>query len=194
MEKPATTDATLLEPIRKRWSPRAFSEQTVSDEILHEALEAARWAPSCYNEQPWRFLVFDRQSEYRPIVESCLTGGNAWAKAASHLLVIATSTCFSKSQKPNRYAYYDTGAAALSLVLEAQSRGVSAHQMAGFDLVKLEQSLGLPQEADIIAVMALGYASEDTSQLPEHQQEKEQAPRQRKPLAEIVKFNQDWGF
>jgi nitroreductase len=198
MHKPASTEAELIEPIRERWSPRAFdATQNISEAILSEVLEAARWAPSCFNEQPWRFLIFGREDSLRQALVECLNPANHWANEASHLIVVCAIKHFSHNQKPNRYAPYDTGAASLALILQAQSRGLASHQMAGFQREKLETLLQIPaEEVECLSVMALGYECEhkEKSNLSPEQLEKEQAPRQRKQVSEISLSNSIWKF
>ncbi len=181
--------AFLLPEIQERWSPRAFSEKAVSESQLHLLLEAARWAPSCMNEQPWRFLVYTRNNEARTQIESYLGGGNYWAKEASHLIVACAHTRFSGNDAPNRHAYYDTGAAVLSLTLQAQSMGLGVHQMAGFDHEQLAKDLAFPEHAHAVSVIALGYPTDDISSLSEKHQSMEQAPRQRKAIDTLVRQN-----
>lgn len=197
MDKSANTSANLIAPIKERWSPRAFdANKTLEDTDLKEIFEAARWAPSCFNEQPWRFMAFGRDAEQRSVVESALNEGNAWAKEASHLVVIAASTEFGHNGKPNRHAFYDTGAAVISLIYQAQTHGIASHQMAGFNRDQLEKDLHCPDKHEFVAVLALGYECEnkEKSVLNETLLEKEKAPRQRKDLNQIVSFNQGWHF
>ncbi|MGE3727512.1 MAG: nitroreductase family protein [Candidatus Sericytochromatia bacterium] len=197
MNKPAPTPADLIDPIRERWSPRAFDpSQAVAAELLNEVLEAARWAPSCFNEQPWRFLVFGQDDALRPDLEACLNPTNQWACQASHLLVICAMKQFAKNEKDNRHAAYDTGAATLALILQAQSKGLASHQMAGFKREELEALLQIPAQAECLSVMALGYeceAKEEAGLSPEHL-EKEKGPRMRKELAQIASTGQVWSF
>jgi nitroreductase len=181
--------AFLLSEIQERWSPRVFTEETVSESHLHLLLEAARWAPSCMNEQPWRFLVYGRDHETRTQIESYLGGGNYWAKKASHLIVACAHTRFSGSDAPNRHAYYDTGAAVFSLTLQAQSLGISVHQMAGFDHEQLATDLAFPEHAHAVTMVAIGHPSHDISSLSEKHQTMEKAPRQRKTIDSIVRQN-----
>ncbi|MEM7517161.1 MAG: nitroreductase family protein, partial [Planctomycetota bacterium] len=114
--------------IAERWSPRAFAEQSVTDHEIGSLLEAARWAPSCYNEQPWRFLVakasdpdlFERFAD-------CLLDGNSWAKRAPVLMIAVARTTFEQSEKENRHAWHDVGLAVENLVLQAEALGLATH-------------------------------------------------------------------
>lgn len=195
MYKPAITDAKLIAPIKERWSPRAFQgEQDISPEALQGVFEAARWAPSCFNEQPWRFLVFGRQDEGRAAVEASLDEGNKWACQASHLLVGTAYQQFKLNQNPNRYHGYDTGAAVISMILQAQSEGMVAHQMGGFNQQALHESLLIPEDVSIMAVVALGHEDKEKSGLNEAQLEKEKAPRSRLTLDEVMTVGKQWTF
>lgn len=195
MQKPAPTEAALLSEIKARWSPRALdSERQIPPELLQEILEAARWAPSCFNAQPWRFLIFPREAQLRSTVEAHLLENNYWAKQASVLIVIAAEKTFEHNGKPNRYAFYDTGAAVMSLLLQAQHRGLASHQMAGFQHEELSRALALPESAEIISLLALGYASEELEGLNEAHRERELAPRSRKAVAELARFDSAWKF
>ncbi|PIQ26598.1 nitroreductase [bacterium (Candidatus Blackallbacteria) CG17_big_fil_post_rev_8_21_14_2_50_48_46] len=198
MHKPAATEAELIDPIRERWSPRAFDpSQEIPAPLLAEVFEAARWAPSCFNEQPWRYLIFGKNDALRAEVEACLNPTNGWAAQASHLIVICALKTFSHNQKPNRHAAYDSGAASMALILQAQSRGLASHQMAGFKREELEKALQIPAESvECLAIMALGYAceAEEKSGLSPEQLEKEKAPRQRKALEQIALQGKTWAF
>jgi nitroreductase len=182
-------EAVLLTEIQERWSPRVFTDADLSESHMQLLLEAARWAPSCMNEQPWRFLVYSRDNEARTQIEGYLSGGNYWAKKASHLIVACAHTRFSGNNAPNRHAYYDTGAAVLSLTLQAQSMGLGVHQMAGFDHEQLAKDLAFPEHAHAVSMIAIGYPSDDISSLSEKHQSMEQAPRQRKTLQTIARQN-----
>lgn len=177
----------ILSEIQERWSPRAFRAENLSAAQLESLFEAARWAPSCRNEQPWRFLVFGRDNAARAQIETYLTGGNYWARAASHLVVVCAISHFGgDASEPNRHAFYDAGAAAMALSLQAQHLGISVHQMAGFDHRQLAQDLDFPDHAAAVTMLALGFRSEDIEHLSEKHQASEQAPRHRKSLEQLV--------
>lgn len=182
-------EAFLLTEIQERWSPRVFADTDIPESQIQLLLEAARWAPSCMNEQPWRFLVYPRNNEARTQIEGYLSGGNYWAKKASHLIVACAHTRFSGNNTPNRHAYYDTGAAVLSLTLQAQSMGLGIHQMAGFDHEQLAKDLEFPEHAHAVSMIAIGHPSDDISSLSEKHQQMEQSPRQRKALKDITRQN-----
>jgi nitroreductase len=182
----------VLPIFHSRWSPRSFSDREVSHEDLVKVFEAARWAASSYNEQPWRFLVGIRGSEtYRKIFDSLMALNQAWAKAAPVLILGVAKTKFSHSDAPNRVALYDLGAAASYLTLQAAAIGLATHQMGGFNAETARKSFEIPEDYLIGAVIALGYQGEPAA-LPNPQfVEHEVAPRQRKSLSEIV-FS-EWG-
>jgi nitroreductase len=193
MHKPAATDVALHELIRNRWSPRAFSEKAVPHEVLRSLFEAARWAPSSNNEQPWAYLVATKDdSENFAKMAGVLVEFNAnWA---THAPVLALSVAHVKTQregKPNRVALHDVGSATAQLTFEANARGLQVHQMAGFDAEKARQTFAIPVDWEPVAAMAIGYPG-NPELLPEKLRERELAPRARKPLGEFV-MTGNWG-
>jgi nitroreductase len=193
MHKPAATQYPVHELIRERWSPRAFSEKAVSPEILQSLFEAARWAPSSNNEQPWAFLVGTRGdgNTFRKILGTLVEFNQTWAKHAPVLAIAVSELAFAKNGHSNRNASYDTGAAVSQLTTEATSRGLFVHQMAGFDPHKGAETFAVPNGWEPIAAFAIGYAG-DPQTLPESLRERELAPQTRKPLHEFVMSGQ-WG-
>lgn len=177
----------VLSLFHTRWSPRSFSDREVSLEDLTKVFEAARWAASSYNEQPWRFFVGTRGSDtYKKILESLIPFNQAWAGKAPVLILGVTRTKFSHNNTPNRVALYDLGAAASYLTLQATALGLVTHQMAGFDENAARKALDVPEEYIFGAAIALGYQG-DPEDLPSDQaKQQEVAPRTRKPLSEIV--------
>lgn len=192
VEKLANTPPEVHELIRARWSPRSFSDREVSNHDLEIILEAARWAASSYNEQPWRFLVA-RKSEgaaYEKMLSLLVPSNQAWAKTAPVLIIMAAKRTFSHNGSPNYYGLHDAGQALANLFLQATALGLHAHGMAGFDRERARQELGIPEDYDLGAAVALGYrASPD--QLPEKYRQSELAKRERKPLSEIA-FGARW--
>lgn len=181
---------SLLGSIEKRWSGRSFSQQNVSDEHLEKLLEAARWSPSCYNEQPWRFLIARKESQTFEMLFHSLTDGNkAWADKASVLLLSMAKRTFSHNRTENRHAWHDIGLAMGQLGLQATDLGLNLHQMAGFDAQMVEQKLELPDEYDAVTITAIGYRGEE-QQLEGVLLDKEKAPQRRKPIDEIAFFEQ----
>jgi len=173
----------------ERWSTRAFDgDKAVSNEQLATCLEAARWAPSCFGEEPWHFIVANRFTDKQAwqSVLDCLADKNQlWAKQAPVLIVAVADPEFARNGNPNRWAEYDTGQAAICLSLQASALGLSCHQMGGFDADAMQSALGLPEKMSIMSVTALGYAG-DRESLADDFQPMETAPRTRKPLAEII--------
>ncbi len=192
VEKGADTLPEVHELIRSRWSPRAFSSREVSNRDLQTILEAARWAASSNNEQPWRFLVARKSdgAAYETLLHLLVPANQSWAKTAPVLIVIAAKRTFSHSGSPNHYALHDAGQALAHLFLQATALGLHAHGMAGFDRERARQELGIPDDYDLGAAVALGYLG-SPDELNAKQRESELARRQRKPLSEIV-FGGRW--
>jgi nitroreductase len=194
-EKPATADHPIDVLIGRRWSPRLFDEKRAVERASQMTLlEAARWAPSCFNEQPWRYLVFD-QSDLEALerARDCLVEGNAWARKAPLLMISVARETFTQNDKPNRTAPHDVGLASENLVLQAIASGLAAHQMAGFDLVRARSEFEIPAGFTPIAMIAIGYPYRGNLEgLPEKTRSKELAPRSRKPISEIA-YAGKWG-
>src|SRR6201998_1258001 len=193
MLRPAPTDHPVHELIRQRWSPRAFANKPVAAEILRSLFEAARWAPSSSNEQPWAFLVATKDdTEFHGKMMSTLVEFNqAWAKHAPVLGIAVSELAFARSGKPNRNAFYDTGAAVAYLTIEATARGLFVHQMAGFDPHKAIELFSIPTGWEPIAAFTIGYPGNPET-LPETLRNRELAPRERKPLDTFV-MGGHWG-
>ena len=174
------------EKIRRRWSPRAFSDKEVSSETLKSIFEAARWAASSSNEQPWRFLVGRRGDQtYEKIFKALVEFNQGWAKSAPVLVLSVAKKTFTEKAQPNPYGLHDTGAATAYIALQATADGLHAHSMAGFDHEQMRASFGIPSDYELGSVTAIGYFG-DPASLPERMQKSEVAPRQRKPLDEFV--------
>ena len=187
MEKPASTDHPIHDLLARRWSPRAFADRAMSPEQVNSLLEAARWAASCFNEQPWRFMVATREQEDEfAALLGCLGEKNQmWAKRASMLLISVAKTRFAHNDKPNRHALHDVGLAAAQLTMQATAMGLVVHQMAGFDADKARDVCGIPDGYEPVAAIAVGYVG-DPEALPQALREREKAPRVRKSLSEIA--------
>ena len=194
MEKPAETEHAVHELIQRRWSPRAFAARAVEPEKLRSLLEAARWAASCFNEQPWSFIVAAKDDEgdaYERLV-GCLVEANAlWAGRAPVLMISVARLAFKRNDKPNRHAFHDVGQAAAHLALQATALGLAVHQMAGFDVSKAREQFNIPEGFDPVAAIAVGYPG-DPEDLPEDLRARELGPRARRPLEEFV-FGGSWG-
>jgi nitroreductase len=193
MEKLADTQYPIDDLLQKRWSPVAFSDQRVEQEKLCSVLEAARWAASSFNEQPWSFIVAtkENQAQFDRLL-SCLAEGNQqWAHNAPVLMISVAKLHFERNGVANRHAFHDVGAAAASLAIQATALGLFIHQMAGFDVEKARELFSIPEGHEPVAAIALGYKG-DPSHLPEKLYQRELAPRTRKPLEKFV-FSGSWG-
>lgn len=175
----------IQELLLKRYSPRALSGESLSKQELMTLFEAARWAPSSYNEQEWRFLYAGRESQHwTTFFELLVEANQVWCKKASHLVVVLSRRTFSRNDKENVVHSFDTGAAFQNLLLQATALGLVAHGMGGFKRDEARKVLDIPEEFAIEAMIALGRpgAVED---LPEDMRDGE-IPSGRKPLEEIV--------
>src|SRR5437868_11361252 len=168
MEKPAITSAPVHELIRQRWSPRAFADKPLAPETLKSLFEAARWAPSSNNEQPWAYLVATKSDDenFAKMVSVLVEFNAGWAQ---HAPVLALSVAHLKTERegrPNRVALHDVGSATAQLTFEANARGLLVHQMAGFDAQKARQVFAIPEDWEPVAAIAIGYPG-DPHGLPE---------------------------
>ena len=191
-EKRASIDYPISELIAERWSPYAFDNRLVPEADLRSLFEAARWAPSSYNEQPWSYIVATRDnSEQFQRLLSCLVDANqVWAKAAPVLALGVVSLKFARNAKDNRAAVHDLGLASGNLVLEATARGLFVHQMIGILPDRAREVYGIPEGYEAWTGLAIGYRGDPMS-LSDLLRERERTPRQRKPLHEFV-FNGRW--
>jgi nitroreductase len=195
LRKPAQTSRPIHELLARRWSTRAFdAAKPVTREQLTTLLEAGRWAPSCNGDEPWRYLVWDRARDPEGFQKAfeCLSDNNRkWVKNVPLLMLSCAGSNFAATGKPNRWTQHDTGAASLSIALQADVLGLAAHQMGGFDAEKARAAFGIPAEYTPMAMIAVGYqAAPDV--LDEETKKKELTPRARKPLAERF-FEGGWG-
>ena len=193
MDKPADTEYPIHDLLRQRWSPRAFDERPIEPEKLRSLFEAARWAPSSNNEQPWRFLVATKEhkTDYDRLCNCLVEGNRRWAYRAPVLILSVASLNFEDEAKPNRHAFHDTGMAVENLVLQATALGLVAHQMAGLDVEKARVDLKIPSGYEPVAMIAVGYPG-DLASLPDRLREREQQPRSRQPISEWT-FSGQWG-
>lgn len=187
MTKRATTSFPILDVLAERWSPRSFDQSaTLTMADLGPAFEAARWAPSGNNLQPWSFIVGFRGDETHAKIAAALAGFNAsWAPHASALVVTVTDT-ISPSGRPNPWARYDLGQAAAYFSIQAQANGLHTHQMGGVDIEALSESLGVNEPQEIVTIIAVGKVGSPDA-LPEELAARENAPRQRKEVSEFVR-------
>jgi nitroreductase len=184
--KTAKADHPISELIAKRWSARAFSTRPVEREKLLSILEAARWAPSSRNEQPWRYIVFTNDNADKlKKAQSVLKDLNNYAKRAPVLICAITKKTYSDHGNYNRLHFHDLGAANENMFLEAFNQGLIMHEMGGFDVQKAREVFNIPDDFEAGIMIAIGY--QDVHQvLPESLRQKAHLPRERKPLSEIV--------
>jgi len=177
----------VLPIFHQRWSARSFSDREVSAADLAKVFEAARWAASSNNEQPWRFIVGVRNSATYSKIHSALVGFNqTWAGSAAALILGVAGTKFTANGNANGYAFYDLGAASSYLTLQAAALGLSTHQMAGYDHDAARKALEIPEDYVLGSVIALGYQGEPAALANQQLLDRELAPRERKPLREMV--------
>ena len=178
-------DAPIEPLFIRRWSPRAMTDTPISEEALCSLFEAARWAPSCFNEQPWRFLYTHRTDpEWDDFLGLLMEGNQAWVKNASVLIAVVSSRIYARNGNPAPTHSFDAGAAWAHLALQASELGIGAHGMWGFDHDRAPQVLGVPDDHRIECMVALGRPG-DLEDLPEQLRERER-PSQRKPQSEFV--------
>jgi len=173
--------------IAQRWSPRSFdAARPVERYKLLSCLEAARWAPSCFGDEPWHYIVCDKETDAEAWQKllNCLTPKNQlWAQHAPILILSCAASAFRATGNANRWAQHDTGAASVSLCLQATALGLASHQMGGFDVSAAREAFAIPEEFMPMATIALGYQA-DTGNLDESFHAQELAERQRQPLGE----------
>ena len=191
--KNATPDHQILDLIATRYSPYVFEPKSVEREKLLSCLEAARWAASSYNEQPWSFLIAERDDEqaFAQMLDCLLEANQVWAKEAGALLITVAAETFSRNNKPNRVCDHDIGLALGNLTVQATSLGLHVHQMAGINLSKTKQVYGIPDAHHPLTAVAIGYAGQPSGAPNDPLAERDSTPRERKPLNEIV-FQGQW--
>lgn len=180
------TDKNVLDIILSRRSQRAFADTPITSEQVETLFEAAKWAPSSVNEQPWQYIYANKGEELWDVIFGTLHEGNqVWAKNAPVLVVSLARTTFSRNGRANAYAMYDLGGANVLLSLQATSMGLNVHQMGGYDHEGLRQALRVPSDLELGVIMAIGFPG-DGEQLPEQLRERDRAPRVRRPLEDFV--------
>ncbi len=186
MDKPSKNTYPINDLVKNRWSPRAFSETAVEEEKLKSLFEAARWAPSAFNEQPWRFIIGQKGSEtYDKILQSLVEWNQQWAGKAPVLVLNIAAKTFSHNGKPNATAQYDLGQAVALMLTEAVNQGLISHEMSGFDAEVAARLLLIPDNFQAVSVTAFGYYG-DANSLPEDMLKSELEERKRKNIDEIV--------
>lgn len=196
-ERIAVTSVSINELAARRWSPRAFDgTRAVSQAQTTALIEAARWAPSCFGAEPWRFLRWNRAEDATGWQQAfdCLSENNRkWCHKVPLLFLACAAGIFEHNGQPNRWAQYDTGMAALSLSLEAVAQGLVAHQMGGFDIAKARAAFAIPGEFMPMAMIAVGYQAAPETIADEETRQKELKPRARKPVSERF-YAGRWGL
>lgn len=192
-KRPATTSVPIHQLISERWSPRAFADRPVEPDKVRALFEAARWAASSYNGQPWYFIVAtkDDATNYKHILDSFIEFNQGWAKNAPVLALSIAKLKFDHNGDANRHAFHDVGQAAATLALQAEALGLAVHQMAGILPDKAREIFEIPEGFEAVAGIAIGYPGEP-HHLPDQLKEREVAPRERKPLDSFV-FTGKWG-
>jgi nitroreductase len=191
MQKPADNKYPIHDLLKQRWSPRAFSSQPVETEKLQSLLEAARWSASCFNDQPWRFIVAVEPEEREKMLGCYIASVQRWAVHAPVLMLTVAHKTFEGYDTPNRHAWHDIGLATQNLTVQATSMGLFVHPVAGIEADKAREVYHIPADFDPVTGIILGYPGE-LSTLVEKDQVKETQERTRKPLSDIV-FSGDWG-
>jgi nitroreductase len=193
MDKPALTELNLHPVLKKRWSPRSFQAgRPVEPEKLERLFEAARWAPSSFNEQPWRFIVGRKGDETWDRIHASLAEFNRkWAHLAPVLVVSLGKKTYTKNGRDNKVFPYDVGASVAHMTFQAYSEGLVMHQMGGFDKDRVREAFGVPDDYEPKTAIAIGYQDEPERLIPE-MEESERAPRSRKVLEELV-FSKSFG-
>lgn len=192
-QKHANPDYPIHELIAKRWSPYAFADRRVSTENLRSLFEAARWAASSYNEQPWNYIVAmnDDADAFQTMLACLVEANQGWASAAPVLAIGCTSLKFARNGQTNAAAVHDLGLASASLTFEATARGLFVHQMTGIVPDKARELYRIPDAVQPVTALAIGYAA-DPNTLPEQYQARDLASRGRKPVSQFV-FGGEWG-
>lgn len=192
MNRKAVPDHPISRPLTERWSPYAFSEQAVSDADLLSLFEAARWAASSYNEQPWSYIVARKSdgAEFERVLSCLVEANQPWAKNAQVLGLGVVTHPFTRNGKPNKAAIHDLGLASANLTFEATTRGLFVHQMIGILADKARTEFGIPEGSEAYTGLAIGYPGERPDLLAAYA-DRDRAPRQRKPLDAFV-FTGGW--
>ena len=191
----AQTSKPIHDLLARRWSPRAFDpNRPVSRDQLKVLLEAGRWAPSCNGDEPWRYLIWDKGRDAAGWQKAydCLSENNKkWVKNVPLLMLSCAGSNFEATGKPNRWTQHDTGAASVSMALQAVAMGLVVHQMGGWDVEKARAAFAIPADYTPMAMIAVGYQT-SADILDEETKAKELRPRARKPIAERF-FEGGWG-
>ncbi|GGA19493.1 nitroreductase family protein [Okeania sp. KiyG1] len=193
MEKYTENKYPINNLLKQRWSSLAFTDKMVSSEVLLSLLEAARWSPSCFNEQPWSFIVATKENpaEYDRLFSCIVEGNQPWAGLAPVLMLSVAKLSFDRNNNPNRHAFHDVGLAVASLTFQATEMGLRVHQMGGFHVDQARELYKISAEYEPVTAIAIGYPAEPDI-LPESLRERELSPRSRKPMSSFV-FTGEFG-
>lgn len=193
-DKQAVTTYPIHNLLSNRWSPRAFADRPIPPEVIGSLFEAARWAPSSRNLQPWHFVFAARHQDpdgFARILSTLVSANKSWGKNASLLLIAVTEPHPEEISGPNTYAYYDVGQAMAHLSIQAMASGLYIHQMGGFRREMASELLQIPDQFEPVVSAAIGYLA-DPAILSDTMRQRELAPRSRHPLSEVV-FSAKWG-
>jgi nitroreductase len=190
--KHAQTEPVIDRLLSERWSPYAFADRDVADEDLLALLEAARWAASSYNEQPWRYILARRRdaAAFAKLLSCLVEPNQAWARHVPVLMIGVAMTKFARNAKPNKAAHHDLGLASANLSTEATARGLCVHQMIGIVPERVRELYALPEEAEPLTGLAIGYLG-DPATLPDGLRERDLAPRTRNAVSAFA-FEGAW--
>ncbi|TVQ86636.1 MAG: nitroreductase [Bacteroidetes bacterium] len=192
MEKPAKTNFEIQPLLKKRWSPRSFTDQPVSKETLQRIFEAARWTPSSSNDQPWRFIVGQKGDKtWDMIMETLVDFNKKWAKLAPVLALSIGKKISDKNGRPSKTFMYDVGQSVAHITFQVMQEGLFIHQMGGLDTHKAAEIFGVPDEYQVITAFAIGYKGEPNL-LQDDFADMEKSERKRKPIENLV-FEEEFG-
>jgi nitroreductase len=193
--KVAQPDHDILGVIRARWSPRAFDpDRFIPPDDLWPLFEAARWAPSSMNEQPWRFVVADRSRSpeaFARLLEALVPKNQAWARSAPVLVLVTVRQTHERNEADNVHAWYDAGQAVAFLTLQATASGLSLRQMEGFDRARAREACRVPEPFELVVVMAVGYAGDPAALENDAHRQAEMQPRKRREARHFV-YDGEW--
>ena len=194
METPRETMNPIHDLLKRRWSPRAFADRLVEHDKLRSLFEAARWAPSAFNAQPWSFIVATKEdrNEYERLFDCLPAPNQRWAHFAPVLALAVTNLYVRDTEEPNRFAFHDLGLAVENLAIEATALGLSCHQAGGIDIKKARNEFQIPPAYEPVDIIAIGYEG-NPEELPDDLRQAELARRVRKPLHSFV-FSVSWGL
>ena len=187
MKRTAPVSHPIHDIIADRHSPRCFSGRPIDAKTLASLFEAARWAPSSFNEQPWRFIIATQTDKeaFDRILDLLSPGNQGWAQTAAVLGVSVAKKTITRNGQPNRHAFHDVGLASALMAAQATAQGMGMHMMGGFDQERARTELKIPEDYEPVTAFALGYP-EAPENMPDSERKRFEAPRERKPLADML--------